>query len=255
MRLKLTKPLVFFDLETTGLNIGSDRIVELSYFKIHPNGSSESKTYRINPEMHIPEATSKIHGIYDSDVINCPTFAQIAGELVKTIEGCDLAGYNSNNFDIPLLAEELLRAGQDIDLKRRHFVDAYIIFAKREPRNLSAAYKYYCQKSLEDAHTASADTRATYEVLMAQMEKYPDLPDTVEKLAEYTTHNKYADFAGRIVYNQNGEETFNFGKYKGQTVREVFAKDTSYYSWMMQGDFPQYTKKVITRIYIDMRKK
>ncbi len=255
MRLKLTRPLVFFDLETTGLNVGSDRIVELSYHKIFPNGSTESKTYRINPEMHIPETSSAIHGIYDEDVRDCPVFAQIAKEFVQVIKGCDLAGYNSNNFDIPLLAEELIRAEMDFDLKKMHFIDAYVIFMKNEPRNLSAAYKFYCGKNLEDAHTAFADTQATYEVLMAQVEKYENLPDTVEALADYTTFSKSADFAGRIGYDQAGKEIFNFGKYKGLRVADVFQKDPSYYSWMMNGDFPQYTKKVITRIYVELKKR
>ena len=254
MRLKLNRPLVFFDLETTGLNIGSDRIVELSYHKIFPNGSSESKTYRVNPEMHIPETASAVHGIYDEDVKDCPVFAQIANEVVHVIKGCDLAGYNSNNFDIPLLAEELIRAGVDFYLKKLHFIDAYVIFMKNEPRNLSAAYKFYCGKNLEDAHTAFADTQATYEVLMAQVEKYQNLPDTVEGLAEYTTFNKTADFAGRIGFDKDGEEIFNFGKYKSQRVKDVFQKDPSYYAWMMQGDFPQYTKKIITKIYVETKK-
>ncbi len=255
MRLKLTKPIVFFDLETTGLNIASDRIVELSYHKLYPNGSSESKTYRINPEMHIPEATSAIHGITDDDVRDCPVFAQIAKEVVHVLEGCDIAGYNSNSFDVPLLAEELIRAGSDFDLKRCRFIDAYIIFTKNEPRNLSAAYRFYCGKSLENAHSANADTEATYEVLMAQLEKYDNLPDTVEGLAEYTSFNRSADFTGKIVYDKEGVEIFNFGKYKGQRVRDVLQKDTGYYGWLMQGEFPQYMKKVITRIFVESRKK
>ena len=255
MRLKLTKPLVFFDLETTGLNIGSDRLVELSYHKLFPNGNKESKTYRVNPEMHIPEEVSKVHGIYDEDVHDCPVFAQIAKEIVQVIEGCDLAGYNSNHFDIPLLAEELIRADVDFDLKRCKFVDAYVIFMKNEPRNLSAAYRFYCGKSLENAHTANADTEATYEVLMAQLDKYPALPDTVEGLAEYTSFNRFADFAGRIAYDNSGKEIFNFGKYKGQQVAEVLKKDTGYYGWLMGGDFPQYTKKIVTRIFLESRKK
>ena len=255
MRLKLTKPIVFFDLETTGLNIASDRIVELSYHKLYPNGSSESKTYRINPEMHIPEATSAIHGITDDDVRDCPVFAQIAKEVVHVLEGCDIAGYNSNSFDVPLLAEELIRAGSDFDLKRCRFIDAYIIFTKNEPRNLSAAYRFYCGKSLENAHSANADTEATYEVLMAQLEKYDNLPDTVEGLAEYTSFNRSADFTGKIVYDKEGVEIFNFGKYKGQRVRDLLQKDTGYYGWLMQGEFPQYMKKVITRIFVESRKK
>lgn len=255
MRLRLTNPLVFFDLETTGLNIGSDRIVELSYHKLYPNGSSESKTYRINPEMHIPEGASAIHGIYDEDVQDCPTFRQIASEVVHVIEGCDLAGYNSNHFDIPLLAEELLRAEQNIDLKKRKFIDAYVIFQKKEPRTLTAAYRFYCNKNLEDAHTASADTMATCEVLLSQLERYPDLPDTVEGLSKYSAFNRNADFAGRLVYDDNGEVLFNFGKYKGQKVQEVLQRDHGYYGWLLQTDFPQYTKNLITRLFIETKQK
>lgn len=255
MRLQLKKPLVFFDLETTGLNICSDRIVELSYYKIYPDGSSENKTYRINPECHIPEATSKIHGITDDDVRDCPIFAQVAKEFVRVIEGCDLAGYNSNNFDIPLLAEELLRANIDFDLKKLRFIDAYVIFQKNEPRNLTAAYRFYCQKELQNAHSANADTEATYEVLMAQLERYPNLPDTTEALSAYTNNNHYADFAGRIAYDKDGVEIFNFGKYKGQRIKDVILKDTGYYGWLIEKDFPQYTKNLITRIFIESKKK
>lgn len=255
MKLKLTRPLVFFDLETTGLNISSDRIVELSYHKVYPNGSSESKTYRINPEIHIPQTSSAVHGITDDDVRDCPIFAQIAREVVKVIEGCDLAGYNSNGFDVPLLAEELLRAGIDYDLKRCRFIDAYVIFMKNEPRTLSAAYRFYCGKNLDNAHSANADTKATYEVLCAQLEQYEDLPDTAEGLADYTSFNKYADFAGRIVYDNDGAEVFNFGKYKGQRLSDVLQKDYGYYGWLMQGDFPQYTKKIFTKVFISTKQK
>ena len=254
MRLKLTRPLVFFDLETTGLNIGSDRIVELSYHKLFPDGKQESKTYRINPEMHIPEEASLVHKIYDEDVADCPTFQQVAKEIVKVISGSDLAGYNSNHFDIPLLAEELIRADVDFDLKKCKFIDAYVIFMKNEPRNLSAAYRFYCGKSLDNAHAANADTEATYEVLMAQLDKYPALPDNVEELANYTSFNRFADFAGRIAYDSNGNEIFNFGKYKGQQVAQVLKTDTGYYGWLMNTDFPQYTKKILTRIFLQSRK-
>ena len=255
MRLKLTRPLVFFDLETTGLNIGSDRIVELSCHKLYPDGSSESRTWRINPEMHIPEATTAVHGISDEDVRDCPVFAQIAADVVRLIEGCDLAGYNSNNFDIPLLAEELLRANQDFDLKKHRFIDAFVILQKKEPRNLTAAYRFYCGQDLQNAHTASADTEATCEVLLAQLERYQDLPDSVDKLAEYTTFHHNADLAGRIGYDSSGQEVFNFGKYKGQRLRDVLQRDTGYYGWLMQSDFPQYTKNVITRVFIDLKRK
>ena len=264
MRLKLNRPLVFFDLETTGVNIASDRIVELSYYKVFPNGSSEGKTFRVKPvavidgveqQMHIPEAASAVHGIYDDDLRDCPTFKEIAAEVAKVLEGCDLAGYNSNHFDVPLLAEEFARTTINIDLKRMKLVDAFAIFTKHEPRNLTAAYKFYCNKDLADAHSANADTLATYEVLMAQLERYDDVPDTVDGLAEYTQgKQKYADFAGRVYYNDNGEECFAFGKYKDQKVADVFRRDTGYYGWLINGDFPEYTKKVFTRIFIDLRK-
>lgn len=253
MRLKLTRPLVFFDLETTGLNIGSDRIVELSYHKLFPNGSSESKTYRINPEIPIPAEASRVHGIHDEDVRDCPLFSQIAREVASVLTGCDLAGYNSNSFDIPLLAEEMLRAGVDFDLKRCRFVDAYVIFQKNEPRNLTAAYRFYCGKELNNAHSACADTTATLEVLSAQLERYPDLPDTVEGLSEYSTFHRFADFAGRIAYDKDGVEIFNFGKYKGRRLRDILPTDTGYYGWLMQGDFPEYTKKVFTRVFVETR--
>lgn len=250
MKLRLTKPLVFFDLETTGLNISSDRIVELSYHKIYPDDRSESKTYRINPEIPIPESASLIHGITNEDVSNCPVFADIAKEVVSVIQGCDLAGYNSNNFDVPLLAEELLRAGVDYDLKKCRIIDAYVIFMKNEPRTLSAAYRFYCGKDIENAHSANADTKATYEILSAQLERYTALPDTVERLAEYTSFNKFADFAGRIIYDNDGVEVFNFGKYKGQRIADVLKKDCGYYGWLMNGDFPQYTKKIFTKVFL-----
>ncbi len=256
MRLKLARPLVFFDLETTGLDLVNDRVVELSYYKLYPNGSSESKTYRINPERHISEESTGIHGITDEDVRDCPTFKQIAQEVVNVLRDSDLAGYNSNHFDVPMLAEELLRAGMtDFDLRKHHRIDAFVIFQKNEPRNLTAAYRFYCGKDLENAHSANADTMATAEVLMAQLERYPDLPDTIEGLAEYTTQHKAADYAGRILFNEKGEEVFGFGKYKGQPVREVLKKDTGYYGWIMQGAFPQDTKNVITRLYIRQRTK
>lgn len=255
MKLKLTRPLVFFDLETTGLDIVFDRIVELSYCKYYPDGSSESRTYRINPEMHIPEQSSRIHGITDDDVKDCPTFRQIAGEVVAVLEGCDLAGYNSNHFDVPVLAEEFLRAGMEVDLKKHRMIDAFVIFQKNEPRNLTAAYRFYCGKDLAGAHSADADVRATAEVLFAQLERYPELPGTVDTLADYATQQKAADYAGKILYNEKGEEIFGFGRYKGQPVREVLLKDCGYYGWIMQGKFPQYTKNVVTRIYIQARRK
>lgn len=253
MGLKLTKPLVFFDLETTGLNICSDRIVEISYYKLFPNGNRESKTFRINPEIPIPTSSTAIHGITDNDVKDCPTFAQIGKEIAKVLEGCDLAGYNINNFDIPMLAEELVRVGIDLDLKRCKVIDSYVIFTKKEQRTLSAAYKFYCGKSIENAHSANADTEATVEVLMAQLERYNDLPQTVEELDQYTTFNKFADFAGRVIYDKEGVEVFNFGKYKGERVAEILKRDTGYYGWLMNGDFPSYTKKIFTKIYLSTK--
>lgn len=249
MKLNLKNPLVFFDLETTGTNINMDRIVEICYLKVYPNGNEESKTLRINPEMHIPEASSAIHGIYDADVADCPTFKDVAKKIAADIEGCDLAGFNSNRFDIPVLAEEFLRAGVDVDLMKRKFVDVQVIYHKLEQRTLSAAYKFYCDKNLEDAHTAEADTRATYEVLKAQLDRYPDvLENDVVFLSNYSSFNKNVDFAGRIVYNEQGVEVFNFGKYKGMPVAEVLKKDIGYYGWIMQGDFTLNTKNVLTKI-------
>ena len=249
MKLNLKNPLVFFDLETTGTNINSDRIVEICYLKVYPNGNEESKTLRINPEMHIPEASSAIHGIYDADVADCPTFKDVAKNIANDIEGCDLAGFNSNRFDIPLLAEEFLRVGVDIDMMKRKFIDVQVIFHKLEQRTLSAAYKFYCDKNLEDAHTAEADTLATYEVLKAQLDRYPDvLENDMKFLADYSSYNKNVDFAGRIVYNEQGVEVFNFGKYKGMPVAEILKKDVGYFGWLMQGDFTLNTKNVLTKI-------
>ena len=263
MKLKLTRPLVFFDLETTGLNIASDRIVELSYYKVFPDGSSEGKTFRIKPtmmmlgqevQMHISDEASAVHGIYDEDLANCPTFKDIAPQVVAALENADLAGYNSNHFDLPLLAEELMRAGVDVDLKAKRMVDVFTIFQRQEPRSLVAAYKFYCGKDLTNAHAADADTMATYEVLMAQLDRY-ELPEDVDGLADYTTGNvRFADFAGRIAYDAEGVEIFNFGKYKGQRVADVFRRDSGYYGWIIQGDFPQYTKAAFTRIYMSLRR-
>lgn len=248
MKLNLKNPLVFFDLETTGTNINSDRIVEICYLKVLVNGNEEAKTMRINPEMHIPEESSQIHGIYDEDVANCPTFKEVAKEIAKDIEGADLAGFNSNRFDIPVLAEEFLRAGVDIDISKRKLVDVQVIFHKMEQRTLSAAYKFYCDKCLEDAHTAEADTRATYEVLKAQLDRYPELKNDISFLSQYSSFNRNADFAGRIVYDDKGIEVFNFGKYKGMSVAEVLKKDPGYFSWILGGDFTLNTKNVLTKI-------
>lgn len=249
MKLNLKKPIVFFDLETTGTNINTDRIVEICYLKVYPNGNEESKTMRINPEMHIPEASTAIHGITDEDVADCPTFKDVAKDIMKDIEGADLAGFNSNRFDVPVLVEEFLRAGIDIDLTRRKFVDVQVIYHKLEQRTLSAAYKFYCGKNLEDAHTAEADTRATYEVLKAQLDKYPEvLQNNIDFLSDYSSYSRNVDFAGRIVYDEQGVETFNFGKYKGMPVSEVLHRDPGYYGWILNGDFTLNTKNVLTKI-------
>ncbi|HNW51418.1 MAG TPA: 3'-5' exonuclease [Prolixibacteraceae bacterium] len=261
MELNLRNPLIFLDLETTGINVASDRIVEVAFLKIHPDGREEEKLLRINPEMPIPENASRIHGIYDEDVKDCPTFREVAKTLAHFLEGCDLAGFNSNRFDIPLLAEEFLRAGVDIDLKRRKFIDVQAIFHKMEKRTLIAAYKLYCSKDLEDAHSAMADTKATYEVFKAQLDCYKDaeyednsgkktcpIVNDVDKLSEFSSYDRNVDFMGRIVYDENGVEIFNFGKNKGLTVEKVLKEQPGYYGWIMNGDFPLYTKKVLTAI-------
>ena len=253
MQLNLANPLVFFDLETTGVNICKDRIVEISYLKISPNGKEEGKTRRINPEMPIPPEATAIHGITDEDVKDCPTFKEIAKSLASQIEGCDLAGFNSNRFDIPLLAEEFLRANVNIDLSKRKFVDVQTIFHKMEQRTLQAAYKFYCDKELADAHSAEADTKATYEVLKAQLDRYPDLKNDVKFLSEYSSFTNNVDFAGRMIYNDKGEEMINFGKYKGRLVTEVLQLDPSYYAWIIGGDFPLNTKQKLTEIRMRMK--
>ena len=251
MKLNLKNPIIFFDLETTGTNINSDRIVEICYLKIYPNGNEESKSMRINPEMHIPDEASAIHGIHDEDVADCPRFKDVAASIARDFTGCDLGGFNSNRFDIPVLAEEFLRAGIDIDLNRRKFVDVQVIYHKLEQRTLSAAYKFYCHKNLEDAHSAEADTRATYEVLQAQLDHYPDvLKNDIAFLSEYSSFNRNVDFAGRMVYDDKGVEIFNFGKYKGMPVAEVLRRDPGYYSWILQGDFTLNTKQMLTKIRI-----
>lgn len=248
MELKLKNPLIFFDLETTGIDISNDRIVELSYLKIDVQGNKKSKTFLINPGIPIPAQSTEIHGITDDDVKDAPLFSSIAKNLAKEIESCDLAGYNSNKFDIPLLAEEFLRAGVDIDLKRKKLVDVQVIFHKMEQRTLAAAYKFYCGKDLINAHSSEADTHATYEILKAQLDRYPELENDIETLANFSSYNRNVDFAGRIIYDEQDKELFNFGKYKGQLVEDVLKKDPSYYSWMQNSDFPLYTKKVLTAI-------
>ncbi|WP_417885648.1 exonuclease domain-containing protein [Zunongwangia sp.] len=248
MELKLAKPICFFDLETTGTNIAKDRIVEIAILKVFPNGNKESKTWLVNPEMEIPKEVIEIHGISNEKVAKEPTFKQLSKQVYDMIKGCDLAGYNSNRFDIPLLAEELLRAGVDFDMKNMQAVDVQTIFHKKEQRTLSAALKFYCGKNLEDAHSAAADTDATYEVLKSQLDKYDDLENDIKWLSEYSSRRKFADFAGLISFNKNGQEIFSFGKYKGKLVEEVLEKEPGYFGWVQNADFPLYTKKVLTAI-------
>ncbi len=268
MLLKLKNPAVFLDLETTGIDIVKDRIVEVAFLKIHLDGRKEELLQRINPEIPISEEATRIHGITNNDVASEPTFKTVAKKLAKFIEGCDLGGFNSNRFDIPLLAEEFLRADVDIDLKKRKFIDVQAIFHKMEKRTLAAAYLFYCKKPLIDAHSALADTRATYEVLQAQLETYQGVEYTdnkgktcipvvndVEKLSEFSAYDRNADFAGRIVYNEKGIEVFNFGKNKGLPVEKVLQEQPGYFGWIMNGDFPLYTKRVLTQIKLRMMEK
>tara|TARA_R110002073_G_scaffold306012_5_gene475183 strand:- start:28436 stop:29263 length:828 start_codon:yes stop_codon:yes gene_type:complete len=248
MELKLTKPIVFFDLETTGINIGNDRIVEISILKIFPNGNKESKTWLVNPEIEIPADATAIHGITNEKVVTEPTFKELANTINELIADSDLAGFNSNRFDIPLLAEEFLRVGIDFDMDNRKAIDVQVIFHKKEQRTLSAGYKFYCDKDLEDAHSAEADTNATYEILKAQLDKYDDIENSVDVLSEYSTHSKRADFAGFILFNDKDEEIFSFGKYKGRTVVDVLKENPGYNAWIQNADFPLYTKKVLKEI-------
>lgn len=248
MNLNLTKPIVFFDLETTGINIAKDRVVEISILKVFPNGNKESKTWLVNPEIEIPKEASEIHGITNEKVVAEPTFKELALQINELIGDADLAGFNSNRFDIPLLAEELLRAGIDFNMNNRKAVDVQTIFHKKEQRTLSAGYQFYCGKELVGAHGAEADTKATYEILLAQVEKYEDLENSVEALSEFSTHGKRADFAGFILFNDKDQEIFSFGKYKGRTVEEVFKENPGYNAWIQNADFPLYTKKVLKEI-------
>lgn len=248
MSLKLKRPLVFLDLETTGINVGTDRIVEIAFLKIHPDGKKDEICMKLNPTIPIPIESSLIHGIYDKDVKDAPTFASLAKDFHSFLNGCDLAGYNSNKFDIPLLIEEFTRVNINLDITNIKLIDVQNIFHKLEQRTLSAAYKFYCDKTLENAHSAAADTNATFEVLVSQLEKYDELENDVDFLSKFSTVNKNVDLAGRIVLNENGDEVFNFGKNKGRPVKEVFKTEPSYYDWMMKGDFSTNTKNVITRI-------
>lgn len=262
MKLNLKRPLAFFDLETTGVNVASDRIVEISILKAMPDGTEQIKTLRINPGIPIPLESSLIHGIYDEDVSREPTFKEVGEELARFLDDCDLAGYNSNKFDIPVLMEEFLRARVDFDIENRHFVDVQNIFHQMEQRTLKAAYQFYCGKVIENAHSAEADIKATYEVLLAQISKYENqdwedkkglvskpVQNNIEALHKFTNLNKPVDFAGRMVYNEDGVEVINFGKHKGRAVEDVFQAEPSYYNWMQNGDFPLYTKRCLEKIW------
>ena len=248
MNLKLKQPIVFFDLETTGVNIAKDRIVEISILKVFPNGNKESKTWLVNPEVEIPAESTAVHGITNEKVASEPTFKELAKKVNEMIKGCDLAGFNSNRFDIPLLAEELMRVGIDFDMNGRKAIDVQVIFHKKEQRTLGAGYQFYCGRELEGAHGAEADTNATYEILLAQVDKYEDIGNTVDALSEFSTHGERADFAGFILMNDDKQEIFSFGKYKGRTVEEVFVENPGYNNWIQNADFPLYTKKVLKGI-------
>ncbi|RZK43224.1 MAG: 3'-5' exonuclease [Pedobacter sp.] len=268
MKLKLKRPLAFFDLEATGINVGTDRIVEIAILKAMPDGTELIKTLRINPEIPIPLTTSLIHGIYDEDIASAPRFKDVASEIAEFLGDSDLAGYNSNKFDIPMLLEEFLRAGIDFDMTGRKFVDVQNIFHQMEQRTLKAAYKFYCNEEIVNAHSAEADIKATYEVLLAQLDRYKDtvfedkkgnistpVINDVDALHEFTNIHNPVDFAGRMVYNENGEEVINFGKHKGKIVEQIFDTEPSYYAWMKQGDFPLYTKKKLDEIWARWSKK
>ena len=263
MKLNLKRPLAFFDLETTGVNIASDRIVEISILKAMPDGTEQIKTLRINPQIPIPLESSLVHGIYDEDIKDQPTFKMVAAELAEFMNDSDLAGYNSNKFDIPMLMEEFIRAGVEFDLEHRRFVDVQNIFHQMEQRTLRAAYQFYCGKTIENAHSAEADIKATYEVLLSQLAKYENVEwedkkgnksipvkNDVEALHNFTNLSRPVDFAGRMVYNEQGVEIINFGKHKGKCVEEVFQMEPSYYSWVQKGDFPLYTKRCMEKIWI-----
>lgn len=254
MNLTLDKPIVFFDLETTGVNIASDRIVEISILKLLPNGNKESKTWLVNPTIPIPQETIMIHGITNEKIINEPTFADLANEIYKLIEHCDLAGFNSNKFDIPLLAEEFLRTGIEFDMTNRKAIDIQNIFHKLEQRTLVAAYKFYCNKDLTNAHSAKADTIATYEILLAQLDKYDKLENNINFLSEFSERGgKFVDMAGFIRFNQKGEEVLSFGKYRDVTLLKIWNDNPGYFSWIQQADFPLFTKNVMKNFATKMK--
>ncbi len=254
MKLSLKKPIIFFDLETTGFNLTQDRIVEISVIKVMPNGEEIRRTRRVNPEIPIsPEATAT-HHITNEDVKDEPTFKQIAKSLAQMFVGCDIAGFNSSRFDIPMLDQEFQRVNVDFDFSKARFVDVQTIFHKKEPRNLIAAYRFYCDKDLTAAHSADADTQATYEELMAQLDRYEDLPNEIEKLAEFSQQNRNVDFVGRLIYDDQNREVINFGKYKGKLAEDVLRRDPSYYEWIMNGDFTKNTKDCFTKIKLRLKK-
>ena len=253
MQLNLKKPVIFFDLETTGTDILRDRIVEISIIKVFPDGRDEQRTLRVNPGRPIPAEATAIHHITDADVADKPAFKQIAKALADTFTGCDIAGFNSNRFDVPMLAEEFARAGVDYDFSRPRYIDVQTIFHKKEQRTLTAAYRFYCGKNLDEAHSASADTRATYEVLMAQLDHYDDLPNDIDALAEYSTQNRNVDLMGRLIYDDQHREVINFGKYKGQLAADVLKRDPGYFGWIQQGDFPSDTKRCFMAIKLRSR--
>jgi DNA polymerase-3 subunit epsilon len=261
MELNLTKPITFFDLETTGVQVGHDHIVEICLHKVMPDGTSDTRVERVRPAdadgktVHIPEQTTAVHGITDADVADKPSFRELAPSLLEYIGDADLAGYNSNKFDVPLLVEEFLRVGIDFDLSKRRLVDVQNIFHQMEQRTLVAAYKFYCQKDLENAHSAAADTIATYEVLKAQLDRYDDLRNEVSFLSDFSSFNNNVDIAGRLVWDRERQHpVVNFGKYKGQQLREVLLKDQGYYGWIMGADFPLDTKRTFTRFYMLYKK-
>ena len=266
MHLSLSRPIVFFDVETTGLNIGKDKIIELALLKINPDGSEEEKVWRINPEIPVSKEAEAVHGISNADLKDDPVFAEVADDILCFLENCDLAGYNSNKFDLPLLVEEFLRVSKNFDLRDRKCIDVQNIFHKMEPRNLFAAYRFYCQKELTNAHQALADSRATYEILKGQLDKYNGqtyedvktgkvfvVENNVKTLSDFSREVRAVDFAGHIVFNEKDEEIFNFGKYKGVPVKKVFTIEPPYYDWMMKADFPLYTKEIISKIYRNLK--
>lgn len=268
MKLNLKRPLAFFDLETTGLSITSDKLIEISILKVYPDGNEEQKTWRINPEMPIPEDSIRFHGLTDEDVKDAPTFKEVGHDISRFLQSCDLAGYNALKFDIPMLVEEFLRHDIPFDLSNRNMIDVQNIFMKMEPRTLKGAYRFFCQKELEDAHSAAADTKATYEILQAQLDRYVDavyedaagnqskpVSNDIDALHRFSSHHRNADLNGQIILNENDQEVFNFGKHKGKTVEEVFTVEPAYYNWMMKGDFPLFTKKLITSIKLRMHGK